>query len=141
MSELAPLPLGVVPLQTATGGSALVVALALVGLLLTAVLALAVAYRMVRGYRRHRDRARLAMAVGVILLTAGPILVQLVLTNFTDASTAARSAVANASKLLGLCAMLYAIYGVTGRRETATVRVERDIGGDVDTDDSEEVGE
>ena len=149
-----PLPADPVPLQTATGGSTLVVVLALVGLLLTAVLSLAVASLMVRGYRRHRDRARLSLAVGLILLTTGPILAQLALTNLTDVSVAGRSAVANASKLLGLCAMLYAIYGVAERRRTATVSVEVDAGpgadvgtavddeeSDTDIDDSEDSGE
>lgn len=111
-----------VPLQTATGGSPLVVALALVGLLLTAALSLAVAYRVVRGYRRNRSRARLYLAVGLILLTAGPISIQLVLTNFTDVPTVGRSAAANASKLLGLGAMLYAIYGATYSRPPETNR-------------------
>lgn len=98
------------PLQTSTGGSPVVVALALFGLLLTAVLSLVVAYLMVRGYRRDRNRSRLAFAIGIILLTTAPIVLQFVLTNFTDVSPAGRSATANASKLLGLSAVLYAIF-------------------------------
>ena len=152
--ESVPLPAELVPLQTATGGSTLVVVLALAGLLLTAVLSLAVAYLIVRGYRRHRDRARLSLAVGLILLTTGPILAQLALANLTGVSMAGRSAVANASKLLGLGAVLYAIYGVAERRKTATVNVEVDADpgaavdadagaeeSDTDTDDSENSGE
>lgn len=122
------------PLQTATGGSPLVVALALLGLLATAALSLAVAYLVVRGYRRNRDPGRLYLAVGLILLTAGPILLQLLLTNLTAVPAVGRSAAANASKLLGLGAMLYAIYGVA-RPRTVTVGRERDADG------SEEVGE
>jgi hypothetical protein len=98
---------------TATGGSPLVIALALVCLLLTAALSLIVAGVVIRGYRRNRDGARLWLAIGLILLTTGPIVLQLVLTNLTGTSAVGRAAAANASKLLGLGAMLYAIYGVT----------------------------
>ena len=110
-------------LQTATGGSPLVVVLTLLGLLATAALSLAVAYLVARGYRRNRNPARLSLAVGLVLLTTGPILVQLVLSNVTAASPVVRAAAANASKLLGLVAMLYAIYGVSRRR---TITVEGD---------------
>lgn len=111
----------ITPLQPAidaTGGSVLVVVLALVGLLLTAALSLVVAYLIVRGYRRNRNRARLYLAIGLVLLTTGPIVIQLLLTNFTTASQVSRSAAANASKLLGLGAMLYAIYGGMSPRTT-----------------------
>ena len=109
-------------LQTATGGSPFVIVLALLGLFFTAGLSLVVAYLVIRGYRRNRNRARLYLAVGLVLLTAGPILIQLVLTNVTTMSPVGRSAAANASKLLGLGAMLYAIYGVTRPRTTARMK-------------------
>ena len=125
MSLATPTTLGFVPVQTATGGDPLVVTLALLGLLVTAALALAVAYLLVRGYRRNRDRARLYLAVGLVMLTAVPIVLQLVLTNFTDVSPVGRAAAANASKLLGLGAVLYAIYGVAGR--TVSVEVDREF--------------
>jgi drug/metabolite transporter (DMT)-like permease len=108
-------------LQTGTnaiGGSPLVVILVLLGLLLTAGLSLVVAYLVIRGYRRNRNRSRLYLAIGLVLLTAGPIVIQLVLSNLTTMSQIGRSAAANASKLLGLGAMLYAIYGVTRPRTT-----------------------
>lgn len=117
------------PLQTTTdaiGGSPLVVVLALLGLLLTAGLSLVVAYLVIRGYRRNRNRARLYLAVGLVLLTAGPIVIQLVLTNVTAMSQIGRSAAANASKLLGLGAMLYAIYGVTRPRTTTKSKRDSD---------------
>ena len=108
-----------VSLQTATeatGGSPLVVILVLVGLVLTAGLSLVVAYLVIRGYRRNRNRARLYLAVGLVLLTTGPIVLQFVLTTVTTISPVGRSAAANASKLLGLGAMLYAIYGAGAAR-------------------------
>ena len=109
-------------LQTTTGGSPLVVALALLGLFVTAGLSLVVAFRLVRGYRRNRNRARLFLAAGLVLLTTAPIVIQLVLTNFTTVPMAGRSAAANASKLLGLGAMLYAIYGLTPARAAKAKR-------------------
>ena len=111
-----------VSLQTATdvtGGSPLVVVLVLLGLMLTAGLSLVVAYLIVRGYQRNRNRARLYLAVGLVLLTTGPIVLQFVLTTFTTISPIGRSAAANASKLLGLGAMLYAIYGAARPRATS----------------------
>lgn len=53
-----------------------------------------------------------------MLLTAGPIVIQLVLSNVTTMSAVGQSAAANTSKLLGLGAMFYAIYGVTRPRAT-----------------------
>ena len=106
-------------LQTSTGGSPVVVALTLLGLLLTACLSLGVAYLLVRGYRQNRNRARLYLGLGLVLLTTGPIVLQFVLSTFTTMSPVIRSGVANASKLLGLGAMLYAIYGVTQLGKTS----------------------
>lgn len=113
-----------------TGGSPLVVVLALVGLFVTAVLSLVVASLVIRGYRRNRDRARLWLGIGLILLTTAPIVLQLVLTNI-GISEVGRSAAANASKLLGLGAMLYAIYGVT--------RPHKSSGASSDADERNEV--
>lgn len=106
-------------LQT-TGGPREIVALALFGLIVTALVSLAVAYVIVRGYRNNRDRGRLYLALGLVLLTTGPIMIQLVLTNLTDVSELSRSAAANVSKLLGLGAILYAIYGVSRNREATS---------------------
>lgn len=110
------------PLQ-ATGGSPLVIALVFISLLLTVILSLAVAYLLLQGYRRNRDAGRLALAVGLVLLTTVPFVAQFVLTNVTSVPSITRSAVANASKFLGLVAMLYAIYGVS-RSEVARQPVE-----------------
>ncbi|WP_323171237.1 hypothetical protein [Natrialba sp. PRR66] len=105
------------PLQT-MGGSRLVVILSFLGLFITAALALVVAFLIVRGYRRNRDDARLYLAIGLVLLTTGPIIIQFVLANVTEISMVGRSASANASKLLGLGAILYAIYGLSRNRES-----------------------
>lgn len=109
-------------LQTTTGGSELLVVLTLLGLLVTAGLSVVVAYVIARGYRRNRDPDRLWLAVGLVLLVTGPIVLQFVLTNLAVGSAVGRSAAANASKLLGLGAILYAIYGVSRRREPGNAR-------------------
>lgn len=114
---------GFPPLQTATGGSPAVVALTLLGLFVTAVLSLVVAYLLIRGYRRNRDRARLYLGIGLVLLTTSPIVLQFVLTNAT-VSPGLRSVAANTSKLVGLAAMLYAIYGVTRPRRQSRAKTE-----------------
>lgn len=100
-------------LQTSTGGSPIVVVLTLLTLLVTAGLSLGVAYLLIRGYHQNRNRARLFLGLGLVLLTTGPIVLQFVLSTFTTLSPVLRSGLANASKLLGLGAILYAIYGVT----------------------------
>ena len=123
-------------LQTATGGSPRVVALAFVGLFVTAVSSLVVAYLIVRGYRRNRDPARLYLAVGLVLLTTAPIALQFALTN-VGVPAGVRSAAANASKLLGLAAMLYAVYVVS--RPPDASRPRRTRGPDRDAERSDEV--
>lgn len=114
------------PLQTATGGSVVVVVLSLLGMALTAGLSLIVAYRVINGYRRNRSRARLYIALGLVLLTTGPILLQLVLSSLTGVSSVGRALVTTISELLGLMAMLYAIYGVTRSSTPPTEHVESD---------------
>lgn len=104
--------LSIIPLQ-ATGGSSAVITLVFISLLLTVCLSLAVAYLLLRGYRRNREAGRLALAVGLVLLTTVPFVAQFALTNVTSVPAITRSAIANASKLFGLVAMLYAIYGVS----------------------------
>lgn len=103
-------------LQATTGGQRVLVLLTLLGLVVTAVLSLGIAYLVARRYSDSRDRGRLYLALGLVLLTTGPIVIQFVLANLTDVSALGRSAAANTSKLLGLAATLYAIYGVSRNR-------------------------
>ncbi|NEU55984.1 hypothetical protein [Halorussus sp. MSC15.2] len=101
---------GDVALQTTVGGSRTVALLALAGLLVAAVLSLAVVYRLVEGYRRNGTRPMLALGVGLALLVTGPIFLRLAFANVVDVSPATRSVTTTASELLGLAAILYAIY-------------------------------
>lgn len=109
-----------IPLQTTTtGGSVIVITLVLIGFVLTAMLSLIVAYRVIRGYQRNRSRARLYLALGLVLLTTVPILLGFV-TPVVGISSVGRSLVTTVSELLGLAAMLYAIYGPSYPRTEPT---------------------
>jgi hypothetical protein len=99
-----------VVLQTVTGGSGAVVVLALAGLLVAAGLSLVVVYKLFEGYRRNGTRPMLALAVGLVLLVTGPIFLRLAFANLVTVSPAARSLATTASELLGLAAIMYAIY-------------------------------
>jgi Na+/H+ antiporter NhaC len=99
-----------IALQTTVGGSRTVVLLALAGLVLAAALSLLVVYRLVEGYRRNGTRPMLVLGVGLALLVTGPIFLRLALTNVVSVSPATRSVATTASELLGLAAILYAIY-------------------------------
>lgn len=99
-----------VALQTTVGGSRTVALLALAGLLVAAVLSLAVVYRLVEGYRRNGTRPMLVLGVGLGLVVTGPIFLRLAFANVVGVSPGVRSIATTASELLGLAAILYAIY-------------------------------
>ena len=96
---------------SATGGSAVLAALALLGVATAAGLALLIAYEALKGYRGSGDRAMLWLAVGIVLLTAGPIAIRGILPTFTDTAASVRVLTATLSELAGLACILYAIYG------------------------------
>ncbi|WP_137284993.1 hypothetical protein [Halorussus salinisoli] len=99
-----------IALQTTVGGSRTVALLALAGLLVAAVLSLGVVYRLIDGYRRNGTRPMLTLGIGLVLLVTGPIFLRLAFANVVAVSPVARSVATTASELLGLSAILYAIY-------------------------------
>ena len=100
------------PLQiNVTGGSVVFALLALFALAVAAGLSLLIAYEALRGYRGTGEQAMLMLAVGIVLLSAGPIAIRIVLPTFTNAPDSVRALSATASELLGLGCILYAIYG------------------------------
>jgi len=109
------IPTALSPVQpaqvTATGGSAVLAVLALLGLFVAAGLSLLIAYEALRGYRGTQERAMLYLAVGIVLLTAGPIALRIALPTFTDAPESVRLLSTTVSELLGLGCILYSIYG------------------------------
>lgn len=96
--------------QTVVGGSPAAVLLALLVTAVLVVLSLVVAYEAIRGYRGSDDPALLALAVGVVLVSAGPTFATLVLTNLTATAGDVVSLVQRVAELLGLLTMLYAMY-------------------------------
>lgn len=104
-------------LSTFSGGTPSLVALVVVGQVVTAVLAGWIALRTFRGYRRSDDAALLWLAVGIALLAAGSTAAQFLLPTVGSA-TVVTTLVARSSEVSGLVAILYAIYGVPRRGDT-----------------------
>lgn len=102
---------GGLPLQTAVGGSATLVALVFAALFLATVLSLYLAVRLYRGYRSGGDPDVALLGVGLVLLTTVPMVSRLVLTNVPDLGPTWRSIAVTASQLLGLLIVLVVIYG------------------------------
>ncbi|GAA0673131.1 hypothetical protein [Natronoarchaeum mannanilyticum] len=98
-------------LQSATGGSVPVVAAALIGQTIAFALACWIVYRAASGYRASRAPALLWLAVGVALLSAAPTAARVLLPTFTSAPVVTVRGVALVGEVLGLTAILYAIYG------------------------------
>ena len=96
---------------TATGGSPVVVVLALLGVAVATGLSLLIAYEALRGYRGSNDTGMLLLAVGIVCLTATPNTLRVVLPTFTGAPESLRLLLATGSELLGLACILLAIYG------------------------------
>ena len=100
-------------LQLRATGTEPSIALAVVVLsVLSLVLSLAIATLLVRGYRRGPGRTgMLALAVGLLLLTAIPELLRIALPTVTGVGTVGRSLLTSGCELLGLGTILWAIYG------------------------------
>jgi hypothetical protein len=100
------------PAQTAaSGGSTTVAVLVLLGLAVAAGLSLLIAYHALRGYRGSDDPGMLLLAVGIVLLTAAPNAIRIVVPTFDIGGGDTRVLLATLSELLGLACILVAIYG------------------------------
>lgn len=108
---LTALASGATPLQTVTGGSAVVVLLVFGALFVATILSLYLAARLYRGYRQARQPGMLLLGVGLVLFATVPILLRLLLSNVPDVPATTRSIAATASQLLGLLIILGVIYG------------------------------
>lgn len=100
-----------VSLQSVTGGSPPVVVAVLLGHAALLVLACWIVYRAFSGYRASGAPALLWLAVGIALLSVAPGVTNVVLPTFTSVSSVTTRSVALVGELLGLTAILYAIYG------------------------------
>jgi len=100
-------------LQLRATGNEPSVALAVLGLsVLSVALSVAVAAVLVRGYRRGPGRrGMLVLAVGLVMLTTVPELLRVALPTVTGVGVLGRSLLVSGCELLGLGAILRAVYG------------------------------
>lgn len=121
-----PLPTLVAALGSlgAEGGPELVVATAIVAALVNLLLSAGIAYKLYAGYRGTGNRALLAMAVGLLLLTTVPTTMRFAIPTLVGGVPPIQFVLTTVSELLGLLAMLYAVRGPPAkRRRRRRVRV------------------
>ncbi|NGM71197.1 hypothetical protein G6M89_19680 [Natronolimnobius sp. AArcel1] len=85
--------------------------LTIASLFLVALIGTIIAYQAYRGYRRNDASSMLYLAVGLLLLTLCPFLVNVVTTSFTTVDQIVTVFLENVSRLLGLLAIMYSLYG------------------------------
>ena len=71
----------------------------------------AFAYQAYRGYRRNDATSMLYLALGLLLLTLCPFLINVVVNSFTSAEQIVTVFLENVSRLAGLVAITYSLYG------------------------------
>jgi len=80
-------------------------------LFLVALIGTIIAYQAYRGYRRNDAQSMLYLAVGLLLLTLCPFLINVAITTFTSAQQIVTVFFENVSRLVGLVAIMYSLYG------------------------------
>ena len=85
--------------------------LTVASLFLVAAIGTIIAYQAYRGYRRNDARSMLYLAVGLLLLTLCPFLVNVTINTFTQFEHIVIVFLENVSRLLGLVAIMYSLYG------------------------------
>jgi len=94
---------------TTTGGNPTVVLAAFAALFVAAVLSLALAVRLYRGYRERPTRPKALLGAGLVSLTTVPILLRVVLSNVPVAA-ATRNLAVTVAQLVGLVVILVVVY-------------------------------
>ncbi|ADD06970.1 uncharacterized protein Nmag_3420 [Natrialba magadii ATCC 43099] len=85
--------------------------LTVVSLFLVALFGTVIAYQAYRGYRRNDARSMLYLAVGLLLLTLCPFVLNVVLNTLAATDRIVTVFAENLSRLLGLVAIMYSLYG------------------------------
>ncbi len=85
--------------------------LTVVSLLLVALVGTLIAFQAYRGYRRNDSEAMLFLAIGLLFLTLGPFVLNLLLTSLGTVEQQTVVFLENVSRLIGLCAITYSLYG------------------------------
>jgi len=93
------------------GDASLFELLTVASLFLVALIGTLIAYQAYRGYRRNDATSMLYLAVGLLLLTLCPFLINVAVNSFTGAEQIVTVFLENMSRLAGLVAITYSLYG------------------------------
>ncbi|WP_222918417.1 hypothetical protein [Natrinema sp. SYSU A 869] len=85
--------------------------LTVASLFLVALFGTIIAYQAYRGYRRNDASSMFYLAVGLLLLTLCPFLVNVAMTTFISPDRIVIALLENVSRLFGLVAITYSLYG------------------------------
>lgn len=85
--------------------------LTVASLFLVALVGTIIAYQAYRGYRRNDSTSMLYLAVGLVLLTLCPFLVNVVVNTLYGPAWIVTVFLENVSRLAGLVAIMYSLYG------------------------------
>ncbi|MCU4754428.1 hypothetical protein ACLI4U_18620 [Natrialbaceae archaeon A-CW2] len=85
--------------------------LTVLSLLLVAIVGTLIAIQAYRGYRRNDSEPMLYLALGLLLLTLGPFVLNVTVTTLTGADQTVTVFLENVSRLAGLVAITYSLYG------------------------------
>lgn len=85
--------------------------LTIASLFLVALLGTIIAYQAYRGYRRNGTPSMLYLATGLLLLTLFPFLINVIVTTLTSPGQVVTVFLENVSRLCGLVAIMYSLYG------------------------------
>lgn len=100
-----------IPLPLSTGATAgLAVVSLFAGVFVSIALALLIAVRAFRGYRRTRSTRLLALSAGLLLIVAVPKIANLGLINFTGVSPETITVLTGGCRIAGLGVILASIY-------------------------------
>ena len=93
------------------GDASLFELLTVASLFLVALIGTLIAYQAYRGYRRNDATSMLYLALGLLLLTLCPFLINVAVNSFTSADQIVTVFLENMSRLAGLVAITYSLYG------------------------------
>ncbi|WP_254764705.1 DUF7521 family protein [Natrinema marinum] len=85
--------------------------LTVASLFLVALFGTVIAYQAYRGYRRNGARSMLYLSLGLLLLTLCPFVLNVTVTTLFEPERIVIVLLENVSRLLGLVAITYSLYG------------------------------
>ncbi|WP_265107873.1 DUF7521 family protein [Halosolutus halophilus] len=80
-------------------------------LFLVAIMGTLIAYQAYRGYRRNDARSMLYLAIGLLLLTLCPFVINVTINTLASPDQVVTVFFENVSRLFGLAAIMYSLYG------------------------------